>query len=135
MEGLEEYEQAIREHVERVEDIVPDMLKAGAAVIASAMRARLASMGIGSIASSMMIGDVKEFGMGRYIPIYPDGTQSHGNPFRRRTGKASNMFVGYLLEYGTSNMPARPWLSVAERSAEAAAHEAARKVWEERQNV
>ena len=161
--GFKEVEEMILAQSEAAEKFAPDMLKAGAEVLADAWRREIQSMpgsrrSIGTLARSIKWSSVKASITGRYIVIQPKGNQPHGSPGRGRgrvkefktarsmaAGLArrktfdpkeavSNAQVGFTLEYGSSTMPGRRWMASANSKASGEVHEAMRKVWEEKQN-
>lgn len=150
--GLDEMEALILQRSEAVNVIAPEMLNAGAKILIAAQKAELRQISttdrsIGTLANSIGTGGVKKSadGLKVYIDVYPQGDQPHGSPgtgtrnngkkYKRGKSKlVSNAQVGFTIEYGSSEMRARPWRSVAAQKCAAAVHEAMRKVWEEKQN-
>ena len=55
---------------------------------------------------------------GYYVDVFPDGTKKNG---RKRERYAA---IGYILEYGRSNMAARPWMRPAVEEGADASNEA-----------
>lgn len=135
VEGFEEMELMIMRQEEAVERLAPEMLNAGAKVLAAAMGLTLRGVSrgnrsIGTLAGSIGIGTVKKSATSVYMDVYPQGDQPHGSPRKGKRGRVSNAQVGFMLEYGSSKMPARPWLAKAINAAAPGAQEAMRKVWE-----
>jgi len=128
----------------KVDEIVPDMLIAGAKVLipyqkAEAERVAMGDDSIGTMARSIGATNVRKTKSGGLaIQVYPQGEQPHGNPFKKKGGMVSNASVGFMLEYGTSKMASRPWISVARIKAEQAVIDAMTKVyleWEAKQDA
>lgn len=136
--GFEDVEKMLLKESETVEQVVPEMLKTGAAVLVEAQtaeikRATRSGRSRGTLANSIKATDVKKRDSSRYIEVYPHGNQPHGTPSKGKKDKVSNAQVGFILEYGRSNMPARPWMSTANEKGAPAANAAMREVWEGRQ--
>lgn len=127
--GLEAIERQLLLQPERVDKIIPDMLNAGADVIVEAQQEEIERMGLvdtGDMLKSIKKTPVKKSrDGGRYIVIAPQGKDRKG---------VSNATKGFVAQYGRSNMPARPWMTVANEKAAPAASAAMRKVWEEKNN-
>ena len=68
---------------------------------------------------------VKEIDGGKRVEIYPNGKDKHG---------VRNAEKGFVLNYGRSNMPARPWFTAANEKAADDVVSEMRRVWEEKQN-
>lgn len=68
----------------------------------------------GQLSKAIRIGKtVQTVEDGIFCEVYPDGVRDDGQ---------RNAEVGFVLEYGRSNMPARPWMRPAvERESEAIA--------------
>lgn len=107
-------DEAIRQ-MELAADVMkqraPDAVKAGAQVLKDALTKSAPAGKTGQLAASIKIDDLHHtVADGFYTDVYPDG---------KRTDGERNATVGYVLEYGRSNMPARPWMrTTAERCAE-----------------
>jgi hypothetical protein len=147
--GFDEAMEQILKQSESVEKFAPDMLKAGAEVLAAAQKRTLAAMGrgdrsIGTLANSIGIGEIKKSETSVYMDVYPQGEQPHGSPRKGKRGKITNAQVGFMLEYGyavrdkdgraVGTVPGRRWMANAMDSSATAVHEAMRKVWEDKQN-
>ena len=118
--GLEEVAQKFLRMEEAATKAVPLMLEAGAAVLVKAQQEEAAAMGIKetagfiqSIAATKIKGDDTE----RYVEVYPQGKAKHGND---RKGDKSNVryaTIGFIAQYGTSKIPARPYMTAANEKA------------------
>ena len=118
--GLEEVAQKFLRMEEAATKAVPLMLEAGAAVLVKAQQDEAAAMGIKetagfiqSIAATKIKGDDTE----RYVEVYPQGKAKHGND---RKGDKSNVryaTIGFIAQYGTSKIPARPYMTAANEKA------------------
>jgi HK97 gp10 family phage protein len=136
--GFEGAEKMIAELAQNAPETVDAMLNAGAHVLAEAQRAAVkrhakAGRSVGTLANSIKATEPKGDGAGRYVEVFPHGDQPHGNPRKGKRGKVSNMQVGFVLEYGRSNMPARPWMSEANEKSAGKIQDAMSEIWEDRQ--
>ena len=136
--GFSEAESMIAELARNAPATVDAMLNAGARVVVEAQRQairRFAKSGrsIGTRARSIAATKLMNVGVHRAVDVYPQGNQPHGSPRRGKKGKVSNAAVGFILEHGRSDMPARPWMSEANEKSAGAVQDAMSKVWEERQ--
>ena len=128
--GLEEVERAFLLRGENAVKAVPLMLEAGAKVLITAQQKTAGELNItgrsrGALVKSIQADKVKSTGNAQYIEVYPHGTdKSH-----TRKGVA-NAEKGFVLEYGRSNMAARPWMSTANEKCAADVIEAQLKEWE-----
>lgn len=112
MSGIDEAIQALELSAETIRERAPDAVRAGARVAQAAMRAA-APVDTGQLRDSITVSEVRHtVADGYYADVEPTGT-------RRGKGHVTNAQVGHVLEYGRSNMPARPWMRPAlERCAE-----------------
>ena len=130
--GLEEVAERFLHMEEKATRAVPLMLEAGAEVIVKAQQAEAEAMGIKetagfikSIKATPVKGDAAE----RYVEIYPQGKAKHGND---RKGDKSNVryaTIGFVAEYGTPRIPARPYMTAANEKAHEKANNAMFEVW------
>lgn len=130
VEGLDDIQEAMLRREQATIEAVPEMLKAGGEVIKRAFQeetAKLNSTGrsTGALTASIKVSAVKERNGGQYVEIAPSGTDRHG---------VRNAEKGFVLNYGRSNMPARPWFTAANEKAADEATAEMRRVWEEKQN-
>lgn len=130
--GLDEVAERFFRMEENATKAVPLMLEAGAEVLVKAQQAEAEAMGIKetagfikSIKATPVKGDETE----RYVEVYPQGKAKHGND---RKGDKSNVryaTVGFIAQYGTSKIPARPYMTSANEKAHAEANNAMYEVW------
>lgn len=135
--GLEEVAEKFLHMEESATKAVPLMLEAGAAVLVKAQQAEAAAMGIKETAGfiqSIKATKVKGDDVERYVEVYPQGRAKHGND---RKGDRSNVryaTIGFIAQYGTSKIPARPYMTAANEKAHQAANNAMHDVWKEVNN-
>ncbi|MCL2703891.1 MAG: HK97 gp10 family phage protein [Defluviitaleaceae bacterium] len=139
--GLEEIEKMLLQNAEAAESKAEQILLAGAEVLVKAQKAALSRISKGSksdgeLLASIGIGKIKKSksGSGYHTEVFPQGTQSHISEMNSKGKKVRNANVGFMVEYGTSNMTARPWVSVAEATAADAVNEAMGAEWERASN-
>ena len=127
--GIEGFEDKILKREAAATAAVPAMLKAGAAVLVEAQQAEIRSTfksnrATGDLANSIKATPVKKKDSTQYVEVYPQGTNRRGE---------RNATVGFVHQYGRSNMPARPWFTSANEKAAGEVQEAMRKEWEKQQ--
>ncbi len=131
--GLEDVAQKFLQMDEAATKAVPLMLEAGANVIIKAQQDEAAAMGIKETAGfiqSIKATPVKGDDTERYIEVYPQGKAKHGND---RKGDKSNVryaTIGFIAQYGTSSIPARPYMTAANEKAHQQATDAMYEVWQ-----
>lgn len=131
--GLEDVAQKFLQMDEAATKAVPLMLEAGANVIIKAQQDEAAAMGIKETAGfiqSIKATTVKGDDTERYIEVYPQGKAKHGND---RKGDKSNVryaTIGFIAQYGTSSIPARPYMTAANEKAHQQATDAMYEVWQ-----
>ena len=128
--GLDDVQEAMLRQDAIVEEAVPEMLKAGGEVIKNAFQAETKKLnstgrGTGDLTASIKVSAVKERNGGKYVDIAPTGKDLHGVRIAEK---------GFVLNYGRSNMPARPWFTAANEKAADDVVSEMRRVWEEKQN-
>ena len=144
-EGLEELSAAFMRHEAQADQAVEEMVKATADIYVEEQKAAAASYGIrktGGFINSIQAGNVGKEDTAVYIDVYPQGRADHGadygggysNKGNKRKGKAQGgkvryATIGYIYEYGTSTLPARPWLSQANAKAESKGYAKAQEIW------
>lgn len=144
--GLEELSSAFMRHEAAADGIVEEMLQTSAAEYVIAQKAAAASYGIrrtGGFINSIKAGSIESDDTSKSITIVPEGRASHGadygggysNKGNKRKGKAQGgkvryATIGYIFEYGTSSMPARPWLTLGNTNAEKTAFNKAKAIWD-----
>lgn len=127
--GIEGFEDKILKREAAATAAVPAMLKAGAAVLVEAQQAEIRSTfksdrATGDLANSIKATPVKKKDSTQYVEVYPHGTNRRGE---------RNATVGFVHQYGRSNMPARPWFTRSNQKATPEVRDAMRKAWEEEQ--
>lgn len=128
--GLDDLQEQMLQRAKIAEEAVPEMLKAGGAVMQEAQRAEIRTMfrsrrSTGDLAVSIVVSKIKERDNGKMVEVYPDGKDRHG---------VRNATKGFVLQYGRKNMPARPWFTAANTKAADAVNDEMRRVWEAKQN-
>ena len=128
--GLDDIQERMLRREKATEEAVPEMLKAGGAVMQEAQKHELLSTfrsdrSTGDLAASIVVSKVKEKDGGKMVEVYPDGVDRHG---------VRNATKGFVLQYGRKNMPARPWFTAANTKAADAVTDEMRRVWEAKQN-
>lgn len=130
--GLEEVAQKFLRMEEAATKAVPLMLEAGANVLVKAQQDEAAAMGIKETAGfiqSIKATQVKGDDTERYVEVYPQGKAKHGND---RKGDKSNVryaTIGFITQYGTSKIPARPYMTAANEKAHQQTTDAMYEVW------
>lgn len=130
--GLEEVTQKFLRMEEAATKAVPLMLEAGANVLIKAQQDEAAAMGIKETAGfiqSIKATQVKGDDVESYVEVYPQGKAKHGND---RKGDKSNVrcaTIGFIAQYGTSKIPARPYMTAANEKAHQQTTDAMYEVW------
>lgn len=109
-------------HKSRSEQQAEEMQKAQQEEIKTRFNSRRST---GALLASIKVSAVKEIDGGKRVEIYPNGKDKHG---------VRNAEKGFVLNYGRSNMPARPWFTAANEKAADDVVSEMRRVWEEKQN-
>lgn len=128
--GLDDMQERMLRQEQIAEEAVPEMLKAGGAVMQEAQKAEIRKMfrshrSTGDLAASVIVSKIKEKNDAKMVEVYPDGKDRHG---------VRNATKGFVLQYGRKNMPARPWFTAANTKAADAVNAEMRRVWEAKQN-
>ncbi len=128
--GLDDVQEQMLKRERIAAEAVPEMLKAGGAVMKEAQENEIRSTfrgdrSTGDLAASIVVSKVKEKDGGKMVEVYPDGKDRHG---------VRNATKGFVLQYGRKNMPARPWFTAANTKAADAVNGEMRRVWEEKQS-
>ena len=141
-EGLEELAAAFRKQEEKATETVKEMLTASAAEYLNAEKEAAAGYGIrrtGGFIASIKASEIKQEDTALVIEIVPEGRADHkadyGGGSKKRKGESSKenvryATIGFIFEYGTSSLPARPWLTQALEKAQEPAYSKAREIWE-----
>ena len=109
---------------------VPKMLKAAGDILVRAQQDEIRSTfksnrTTGDLAKSIKASAVKGNDSEKYVEVTPTGNNRRGQ---------RNATVGFVHQYGRSNMPARPWMTSANNKIANEVQEAMRKAWEAEQN-
>lgn len=128
--GLDDVMEAMLRQEAIVEEAVPEMLKAGGEVLKRAFQTETKKFNktgraTGVLTASIKVSAVKERDGGKFVEVAPTGKDRHG---------VRNAEKGFVLNYGRSNMPARPWFTRANIAAADDTIAEMRRVWEEKQN-
>lgn len=128
--GLDDIQDAMLRREAATAEVVPEMLKAGGAVMQKAQQDEISSTfkskrSTGDMAKSIVVSKIKEISGGKRVEVYPDGKDRHG---------VRNATKAFVLQYGRKNMPARPWFTAANTKAADEVNEEMRRVWEAKQN-
>lgn len=128
--GLDDVMEAMLRQEAIVEEAVPEMLKAGGEVLKRAFQTETKKFNTtgratGALTASIKVSAVKERDGGKFVEVAPTGKDRHG---------VRNAEKGLALNYGRSNMPARPWFTRANIAAADDTIAEMRRVWEEKQN-
>lgn len=141
-EGLEELAAAFRKQEERATETVKEMLTASAEEYLNAEKMAAAGYGIrktGGFIASLTASEIKQEDTALVIEIVPEGRADHkadyGGGGKKRKGKSNKgnvryATIGFIFEYGTSSLAARPWLTQALEKAEEPAYSKAKEIWE-----
>lgn len=124
-----------------VEKYAPEMLEAAAPILEAEMVSGIvdaaASGSSGFIAHTVKIGKVKQRKKDGswYISVFPKGTSSKYHDKRmkvvsRGSSRPRNAEVAAYLEYGTSTMSGRPFMTKAKKNAEPAIMKTMQEVFE-----
>ena len=145
-EGLEELSYAFLRQEEEATATVEAMLEAEAQVYTEKLKESAQAYGIkktGGFINSIKASKTKREDLAVYKTISPECKAKHGadygggysNKANKRQGSSSagNVrygAIGFIFEYGTSSMPARPWFTQGNLKAEDEAHKKAMEIWE-----
>ena len=111
VDGLDALIEQMRLEESRIERKGPAAVLAGAEVLRQQLEAS-APVRTGGLAGSIRVGKVATNSIdGIHADVYPDGKDPHGERYAT---------IGSVLEYGRSNMPARPWIRPTAESAASA---------------
>lgn len=111
--GIDRLRQALEKEGERVQRNGAAAVQAGARVLKEAMQ-QTVPVRTGELQKHIKAGQTKYSpGDGYYADVAPSGKTREGERYAT---------IGFVLEYGRSNMPAQPWMRPAvERSGKAVA--------------
>lgn len=124
--GIEGFADKVLKREAATTQAIPKMLNAGAEVLVKVQRAEVESTFkgnrvTGDLAKSIKKTSVKTTDEGQRIEVYPQGKNRRGE---------SNATVGFVQQYGRSNMPARPWFTSSNEKAAPEVQQAMREEWE-----
>lgn len=133
--GFNDVEKQLLLHEKKPDKLISKMIRAGAQVIISAQKESLkrytkTDRSIGTLIESIGMTGVRRKDTQSYVEVYPMGDQPHGTPARGKSGKVRNAQVGFILEYGRSDMDERPWMAEANETSQDMVHAVMRDVWE-----
>lgn len=128
--GLDDIQDAMLRREAATVEAVPEMLKAGGAVMQKAQKDEISATfkskrSTGDMARSIVVSKIKEIDGGKRVEVYQDGKDRHG---------VRNATKAFVLQYGRKNMPARPWFTAANTKAADEVNAEMRRVWEAKQN-
>ena len=106
--GLDDVMKEMMSHQAAAEVAIPEMLNAGAEILVKSQKGQAQSMKIrntGDFINSIKAAKIKKDRDGNsYIEVSPQGKDHKG---------VRNAEKGFIAEYGTSKIPARPWMRTA----------------------
>lgn len=124
--GMDELIEEIQRHQEAAETAIPKMLNAGAEILKKAQKQMAQKMKIrdsGDFIDSIGATPIKTDKDGnKFVYVYPQGTDRHG---------VRNAEVGFIAEYGTSKIKARPWMRTANEKSADEALNSMKQIWDE----
>ena len=135
--GLEEVAERFLKMEAAAVKAVPVMLKKGADVLVQAQKNEAEAMGIKETAgfiNSIKATPVKGNEAERYVEVYPQGISSHGNEKKGDKSNVRYATIGFIAQYGTSNLPARPYMTAANEKAHKRVNDVMCEVWREANN-
>lgn len=124
--GIVDIQNTVYSKAQILDVAVPHMLEEGAKVMVKAQREECKRMfskdrSTGDLAKSIARSAVRKKGDVRYIEVRPTGKNRNGE---------SNAKVGFVQEYGRSNMQARPWASTANEKCKDEVNKVMKGLWE-----
>lgn len=133
--GFDEVEKQFLNQSEAATKAVPLMLKAGATVLVEAQKNEIdilvreskirkksvKTRSLGDLKKSIKSTKLKITRSEATIEVYPHGKDSDGT---------NNAEKGFTLEFGRTNMPAYPWMTIANAKSEEDVHKKMREIWE-----
>lgn len=141
VEGMEELQSAFMRHEAGAEAAVQEMLTAAAEIYVEEHKAAAGGYGIrktGGFMNSIKASTIRKEGTALTCDICPEGTADHkaeyGGGSNKRKGKSRKgnvryATIGFIFEYGTSSIPARPWFTQGNAKAEQKSYEKAQQIW------
>lgn len=141
-EGMEELSYAFLRQEEKATETIQNMLEETAAIYLKEQKQAAESYGIkktGGFINSLKAGKPVQTNTEMFIEIHPEGRADHkadyGGGGQKRKGKSQSgnvryETIGYIFEYGTSSMTAKPWLTLGNKKAEEKAYTKAKEIWD-----
>lgn len=141
VEGMEELSSAFMRHEEGAEVAVQEMLTATAEIYVQEHKAAAGGYDIrktGGFMNSIKVSTIRRDGTALVCDICPEGKADHpaeyGGGSNKRKGKSRRgnvryATIGFIFEYGTSSIPARPWFTQGNAKAEWKGYEKAQEIW------
>lgn len=141
VEGMDELSSAFMRHEEGAEAAVQEMLTATAEIYVQEHKAAAGGYGIrktGGFMNSIKASTIRRDGTALACDICPEGKADHpaeyGGGSNKRKGKSRRgnvryATIGFIFEYGTSSIPARPWFTQGNAKAEQKGYEKAQEIW------
>ena len=141
VEGMDELSSAFMRHEEGAEAAVQEMLTATAEIYVQEHKAAAGGYGIrktGGFMNSIKASTIRRDGTALVCDICPEGKADHpaeyGGGSTKRKGKSRRgnvryATIGFIFEYGTSSIPARPWFTQGNAKAEQKGYEKAQEIW------
>lgn len=132
LSGFNEFSDLLLKQDKIAMEAVPEMLK-GAGEVAkdiltqSIIQKNFTKSGkraFGDLKASMKVTKIKKKGDEKHVEVYPMGTDRKG---------VRNATKGFVLNYGRSNMDAKPWFSDAQTKVVEEGENEMRKIWEAKQ--
>lgn len=140
-EGLEELTQAFLRHEQGAAAAVDNMLQESAKIFVEEQQKEIKAQRIydtGGFANSIKATEITHNAASSHCFITQEGRAPHGQDYgggghgkkgKAQRGNVRYATIGFIFEYGTSSMPARPWLTAANEKAEKKAYEKAQEIW------
>lgn len=130
--GFNEFTDLLLKQDKIAMEAVPEMLEGAGEVVKeilvqSIIQKNFTKSGkraFGDLKASIKVTKIKKKGEEKYVEAYPMGTD------RKRVKNATK---GFVLNYGRSNMDAKPWFSDAQAKAVEAGENEMRRIWEAKQ--
>ena len=123
--GLDDVIKEMMSHQQAAEAAIPEMLNAGADILIKTQKDEIQSMKLvdtGDMARSVKGDKIKKDKDGNsYIDVYPKGKDRKG---------VRNAEKGFIAEYGTSKIPARPWMRTANAKCSDEITEKEKEIWD-----
>ena len=141
VEGMDELSSAFMRHEEGAEAAVQEMLTATAEIYVQEHKAAAGGYGIrktGGFMNSIKASTIRRDGTALVCDICPEGKADdpaeYGGGSNKRKGKSRRgnvryATIGFIFEYGTSSIPARPWFTQGNAKAEQKGYEKAQEIW------